>query len=195
MEFWEGAVLVAGGVILVAYFTKNKQTAAAAGVAAQTATGSAGTTNASNLTNITNMAGGYPTIAGEPLEPPQPPVGAPQVPVTVSTTPVPTPIKNSPVFGNVPRACPAWGCGANPPRVSSPIGRTVGIPAPVKGTAIISRPMPLSPTAPVVSRPTSMGPVGQPIISRTQTAGTKTTFTQAVPNLPVRPMDQHMEML
>lgn len=78
MEFWEGAILVVGGVWLVKHMA-NRHRSALANVSAQSSLGSAGTSNASNLTNITNTAGGYPTIAGEPLDSPQPPIMVPIV--------------------------------------------------------------------------------------------------------------------
>jgi hypothetical protein len=64
MELFEAAILVVGGIWLVGHMSR-KQAAVAAAPAL-------GTTNRSNLTTITNTAGGYPTVYGESLEPPQP---------------------------------------------------------------------------------------------------------------------------
>lgn len=91
MEFWEGAILVVGGVWLVSYMAnRNKQ--AAQTVAGTSILGSAGTSNQSNLTNLTNTAGGVPTIAGESLVPFQPSVaGGTQGPFLVASLPPSTP--------------------------------------------------------------------------------------------------------
>jgi hypothetical protein len=78
MELWEGAILVVGGIWLVGYMaSKNaavQATAAAPVAGAASAASPAGVSNTSNLTTITNTAGGTPTVMGEPLEGPQPPL-------------------------------------------------------------------------------------------------------------------------
>lgn len=201
MEFWEGIILVAGGVFLVGHMAKKKT---AVGLVAGS---SDGVSNASDLTTYTNQASGYPTIAGEPLEPPQPPVGAPEIPITVSPHPIVTPVRSNPVLAKAPSICPAWGCGARPPVRAFPIGRTTGAPpsikqpVPVRGTAL---PAPQTPVAakttanPYAKNPI-FGPLAQKVIAKSQVApmaapapALRTTFTQAVP---VRPMDQHIMTL
>lgn len=101
MEFWESAILIVGGVWLVSYMAKQRQSAQTS-VVGTSILGSAGTSNTSNLTDITNTAGGYPTTYGEPLMPPQPPISpmrpvytgspagpapnAPKIPVSIIST-------------------------------------------------------------------------------------------------------------
>lgn len=66
MKFWEGAILVVGGIVLVKYMTGRS--------AAMSSLPVVGVTNSSNLTTQTNLAGGQPTVWGEPLEPAVPPI-------------------------------------------------------------------------------------------------------------------------
>ena len=96
MEFWEGAILVVGGVWLVAHMA-SKQNRTTQSVIGTSTLGAVGTTNASNLTNLTNQAGGQPTIWGEPLQPIQPPVVGPY---TVSAQPVLTPMRQ-PIYAPI----------------------------------------------------------------------------------------------
>jgi hypothetical protein len=94
MEFWEGAVLVVGGVALVWYMTnRSKQMAQQVSVGAASPASSAGVSNSSNLTTITNQQAS-PPVWGEPLEPPAAPVSGaiPVKPILVSPTPFHTPI-------------------------------------------------------------------------------------------------------
>jgi hypothetical protein len=98
MEFWEGAVLVVGGVWLVSHMANRASTArmtagpTVIGANSTSWLGALGTSNASNLTNITNTAGGQPTVIGEPLEPVQTPVTIPGTPARIIPFPTPQPI-------------------------------------------------------------------------------------------------------
>jgi hypothetical protein len=105
MELWEGAILAVGGIALV-YYMANKNTAVQATLASGAG---AGLSNASNLTTITNTAGGAPTVMGEPLEPPQPPLTNQSVVPTVPPN-APASKFGTPVGGQPPRYLP----GINP---------------------------------------------------------------------------------
>jgi hypothetical protein len=88
MEFWESAILIVGGVWLVSYMSNrtvvnNLPTVSGSNTAYNPVSG---ISNQNNLTTATNMAGGQPTVIGEPLQPGQPPI--------------------SPYGGNVPTALP-----------------------------------------------------------------------------------------
>jgi hypothetical protein len=98
LEFWEGAILVVGGLWLVSHMAKRQAPVAAVN--------NTGVSNASNLTTITNQAGGLPTIAGESLVAPTPLMQAPLAvsrvvayPVTPSGTPIArAPLSSAPVY-------------------------------------------------------------------------------------------------
>jgi hypothetical protein len=98
MEFWEGAILVVGGVWLVSHMankTNQQRFSGGPTVIGANSTnwlGALGVSNASNLTNITNTAGGQPTVLGEPLQPMQPGVSVPGTPARVIPFPVGQPI-------------------------------------------------------------------------------------------------------
>lgn len=102
MEFWEGAVLVVGGVLLVSYMAKKSgippanptgQSVKGTAQPGSSLMATAPLSNLTNLTNITNNAGGSPTRWGEPLEPPQYPINLPVAgPFVVSPVPIATPI-------------------------------------------------------------------------------------------------------
>jgi hypothetical protein len=118
MELWEGAILVVGGIFLVGYMSRKNALAAQSGAGSlslATTVTPAGTSNASNLTNLTNTAGGYPTIMGEPLEPPQPPI---------------SPVKTSfPIFSQMPaNPAPVKGTVATSPiRYNAPISERIPV--------------------------------------------------------------------
>lgn len=116
MEFWEGAILIVGGVWLVAHMAKrqNQTAQTVIGVASQ---GSQGTSNQSNLTTITNQAGGTPTIYGEPLEPLQAPISnVIQMPARVVS-----PISAQPVYKGVSAVAPVRGTIIAPAPVARPV--------------------------------------------------------------------------
>lgn len=126
MELWEGAVLLVGGVVLVAYMTRQNaavQASSSAALAGAVTATPAGTTNASNLTNMTNQAGGYPTIMGEPLTPPQPSISP--VPVSVARS-MPAPVRGTPVYPVTPSA-PVSGPVAMPIGVNNKLMRPVDV--------------------------------------------------------------------
>jgi hypothetical protein len=120
LELWEGAILAVGGIALV-YYMANKNQAVQATLASGAG---AGLSNASNLTTITNTAGGAPTVMGEPLEPPQPPLTTQSI---VPTVPPNAPAKTG--FGGQPARYQPL--GLTPATVSN------GVMAPVThGTAV-----------------------------------------------------------
>lgn len=87
MEFWEGAILIVGGVWLVSHMARKNRQAQQTIIGTSTL-GASGTSNESNLTNLTNTAGGTPTIYGEPLQAPNPPLAYPvRSPMIVAPTP------------------------------------------------------------------------------------------------------------
>jgi hypothetical protein len=88
MEFWEGAVLIIGGLYLVSRVTRK--TVVVAPVNANLAT------NVSGLTQLTNTAGTSSLVAGEDLAAPTPSIPSTSIatrsPVTVA--PVKAPLSN-----------------------------------------------------------------------------------------------------
>jgi hypothetical protein len=89
VEFWEGAVLIVGGLFLVDRVTRKP--AAVAPSNANLAINTAG------LTRLTNTAGTSSLIAGEPLAAPTPSVSTSAVPVHVPVTarPIRAPLAGS----------------------------------------------------------------------------------------------------
>jgi hypothetical protein len=118
MEFWEGAILVVGGVWLVSYMA-NRQTSSTAQVYKTASTGSVGTTNASNLTNITNQAG-QTTVWGEPLEPPAPSIANPTMPARILPSVGPQPIYK-PITSIAPRSGAIIQMPSRPISIARPI--------------------------------------------------------------------------
>jgi hypothetical protein len=123
MEFWEGAILVVGGVWLVSHMA-NKANMGAPGPSVIGANstnwlGALGVSNASNLTNITNQAGGQPTVIGEPLQPVQGTVRVPGVPARIIPFPSPQPIF-TPVTPVAKSGVIVTGGVTVPPRIASP---------------------------------------------------------------------------
>lgn len=84
MEFWEGAVLIVGGVWLVGKMTKRPVFGAAPSITSKVVA-------TPGLTTLTNTAGTPHLVAGEPLTPAGPMI--PSHAVTVSTPVGSAPIK------------------------------------------------------------------------------------------------------
>lgn len=120
MEFWEGAILVVGGIWLVGRM--SRQTAAHP-LNATAVTDLVTPSNVPNLTNITNTAGEPVVVWGEPLDPAPVPVLKPGGPLYV----VPTGTQPQPVARPVPS-------GAS---TTTPVsGSKVSTRAPVVGRAM-----------------------------------------------------------
>jgi hypothetical protein len=87
MEFWEGAVLVVGGIWLVGHMSAKSAVGQSASIVKKP------TVQVGNTT-LTNTAGTSSLVAGEPLTPAGPLVGR-------STTVVSTPVTSAPVHAPV----------------------------------------------------------------------------------------------
>jgi hypothetical protein len=90
MEFWEGAVLVVGGLWLVNYMSHNSRHGANPLPNANLGG------NQSGLTQMTNTAGASSLVVGEPLAAPQPTVVSNAVMLQSPTTAAPV---SSPLHG------------------------------------------------------------------------------------------------
>jgi len=72
MEFWEGAILIVGGLWLVGRMSRNSTTSPLNKVVASVS--AIGTVGPTGNTASTNQAGNTSLIAGEPLTPAGPPI-------------------------------------------------------------------------------------------------------------------------
>lgn len=95
MEFWEGAILVIGGIWLVGRMSRASKSSPLNSVSVSAS--ALGTVGPQGNTVATNTDGSSSLIAGEPLTP-----SAPQIPVnkTVSVNPVTSAPIRSPVLAN-----------------------------------------------------------------------------------------------
>jgi len=135
MELWEGAVLVVGGLLLVRHMVNKNAAVQSTGITAA----STGVSNQSNLTNITSSSGGYPTLMGEPLEPPQAPIVASPVTHNNFRRPIGQP---RPVMGLPPKSI-VGGLVVNPPSpVTGRVGARLGGGRPVPFAPINARQIP-----------------------------------------------------
>ena len=82
MEFWEGAVLLVGGVWLVGHMSRRSASHPINSVA----TAIQASRYTSNLTNSTNMAGSTSLIAGESLTPQGPKLPTSSQPIVAPVT-------------------------------------------------------------------------------------------------------------